>query len=486
MVFTTHLFIFYFLPLVLLLYYVLPFRWRTGLLAGLSYVFYGWANPWWALVMFWSTLVDYACGLVLVRQAGLRLPAEGEGPTIAKDAPRTRGMKLAVVASVLSNLAVLAFFKYTGFAVENVRVLAEALGFGESAVPLVRVILPVGVSFYIFQSMSYVIDVYRGDAPAMRRLLDFSCFVTLFPQLVAGPIVRYRDIADQLLHRTHTWDKFARGVAFFSVGMAKKVLVANPMGYVADRAFDAAGLAWYDAWYGIVAYAFQIYFDFSGYSDMAVGLGLMMGFLFIQNFNQPYRAESITDFWRRWHISLSTWLRDYIYIPLGGNRISPSRTYINLLLVMLIGGLWHGAGWNFVIWGLLHGGMLALERSQGKESLYRKLPRAMRIGITFFVVCLGWVFFRAETLPQATGYLASLFGAGEVSAGSRLIAEAMYTRYHVLTFLAAVLVVWKGPEAWTFTRELSPRRAALFMGMLAAAVVMMWSQAENPFLYFRF
>ena len=486
MVFTTHLFIFYFLPLVLLLYYVLPFRWRTGLLALMSYVFYGWANPWWALVMFWSTLVDYACGLLLVRQAGLRFEGGGEGPTIPKDASRTRGMKVAVLASVLSNLAVLGFFKYTGFAVENVRALAEVLGFGESAIPLVRVILPVGVSFYIFQSMSYVIDVYRGDAPAMRRLIDFSCFVTLFPQLVAGPIVRYRDIADQLLHRTHTWDKFARGVAFFSVGMAKKVLIANPMGYVADRAFDAGALAWYDAWYGIVAYAFQIYFDFSGYSDMAVGLGLMMGFLFIQNFNQPYRAESITDFWRRWHISLSTWLRDYVYIPLGGNRISPSRTYINLLLVMLIGGLWHGASWNFVIWGLLHGGMLALERVRGKESVYHKLPRAMRIAVTFFIVCLGWVFFRADTLPQAMGYLASLFGAAEVSAGSRLIAESMYTRYHVLTFLIAVLVVWKGPEAWTFTRALSLRRAALVMGMLAVAVVMMWSQAENPFLYFRF
>jgi alginate O-acetyltransferase complex protein AlgI len=348
------------------------------------------------------------------------------------------------------------------------------------------VILPVGISFYTFQSMSYAIDVYRGDAPAMRRLVDFCCFETLFPQLVAGPIVRYRDIALQMLHRTHTWDKFARGVAFFAVGMAKKVLIANPMGHVADRAFDAAALHAVDAWYGIVAYAFQIYFDFSGYSDMAVGLGLMMGFLFIQNFNQPYRAESITDFWRRWHISLSTWLRDYLYIPLGGNRLGAMRTYVNLMLVMLIGGLWHGASWNFVIWGGLHGGMLAAERVGGKKSAYRRLPRPIRVALTFFIVCIGWVFFRAHTLPQAVGYLTSLFGMAATNAGSEMIAAAIWTPFHVVIFLIAVAVVWKGPESWVFTRQLSPRRAGVVMGMLALAVVMMWSQAENPFLYFRF
>jgi alginate O-acetyltransferase complex protein AlgI len=486
MVFTTHLFVFYFLPAVLLLYYLLPFKWRTGLLALCSYVFYGWANPWWAVLMFISSMVDYLCGRILVWQSGLHAPADGELPLIPKEMPRTRGMRLTVTLSILSNLLLLAYFKYIGFTIENVRHLVTLLGMQESAIPAFRVILPVGISFYTFQSMSYAIDVYRGDARPMRRIMDFCCFEALFPQLVAGPIVRYSDVADQMRYRTHTSEKFARGIAFFAIGMAKKILIANPMGHIADRAFAAAGLHWYDAWYGLVSYAFQIYFDFSGYSDMAVGLGLMMGFLFIQNFNQPYRADSITDFWRRWHISLSTWLRDYLYIPLGGNRLSHSRTYINLMLVMLIGGLWHGASWNFVIWGAIHGTVLAIERFQGKDSFYRALPRGLRIAVTFFIVCLGWVFFRADTLPQAMTYLTSLFALAKVPEGYGGVSVSMYTPLHVLTFLAAVLIVWKGPESWVFTRRLHLRRAATIMALLAFAVIMMWSQAENYFIYFRF
>jgi alginate O-acetyltransferase complex protein AlgI len=456
------------------------------MLAVMSYAFYGWANPWWVILMLVSTMIDYVCGVALAKEGGALPLGDGTYQIIPKDRPRTRRMKWIVGLSITSNLAFLGAMKYTGFALENMREVAAFLGFGDSAIPMVRVILPIGISFYTFQSMSYAIDVYRGDAPPMRRFIDFCCFVSLFPQLVAGPIVRYSDIAEQLVHRTHTYEKFARGIAFFAVGMAKKILIANPMGHVADRAFDAAGLAWYDAWYGIVAYAFQIYFDFSGYSDMAVGLGLMMGFLFIQNFNQPYRAVSITDFWRRWHISLSTWLRDYLYVPLGGNRLGNMRTYVNLMTVMVLGGLWHGASWNFVIWGTIHGSMLAFERMQGKDSVYRSLPAPVRIGVTFFIVCLAWVFFRADTLPQALGYLASLFGMGAVTVGSLATAEAMYTPYHVLTFLAAVLVVWKSPESWTFTRTLTVPRAAVCMMLLAVSIVFMWTQAENPFLYFRF
>lgn len=486
MVFTTHLFLFYFLPLVLLLYYLLPFRWRTGLLALVSYIFYGWANPWWAVLMFGSSMVDYLCGRVLVVLSGLPTPPDGELPLLPKGTPRTRGQKITLWVSITSNLLLLAWFKYIGFAAENVRELVAMLGFSESAIPAMRVILPVGISFYTFQSMSYAIDVYRGDARPMRRIMDFCCFEALFPQLVAGPIVRYADVAQQMRHRTHTTEKFARGVAFFAIGMAKKTLIANPMGYVADRAFAADTLHWLDAWYGLVAYAFQIYFDFSGYSDMAVGLGLMLGFLFMQNFNQPYRADSITDFWRRWHISLSTWLRDYVYIPLGGNRNGASRTYVNLMLVMLIGGLWHGASWNFVIWGTLHGSMLVFERLQGKRSIYRNLPRPARMAITFLIVCIGWVFFRADTLPQAISYLYSLVGANPVSMGSQMMAATMYTPFHVMIFLVAVLVVWKIPDSWTFTHTLTVPRAATCMGLLALAVLMMWSQTENPFLYFRF
>ena len=486
MVFTTHLFVFYFLPLFLLTYYVMPFRWRTGLIGIASLLFYAWANPWWCLVMMFSTTVDYLCGRVLAYQANLPLAPDGDYVGIPKDMPRTTGMKLTMWVSVISNLLFLMYFKYIGFATENLAALAEKFGMGPDAVPVFRVILPIGISFYTFQSMSYCIDIYRGDARPMRRIMNFFAFETLYPQLVAGPIVRYLEISEQLNHRVHTVEKFARGVAFFAMGMAMKILLANPMGHVADRAFDAAGLAWYDAWYGVVAYAFQIYFDFAGYSNMAIGLALMIGFVFPQNFNQPYRADSITDFWRRWHITLSTFLRDYLYIPLGGNRLGGTRTYVNLMTVMVIGGFWHGASWNFIIWGAIHGVVLAAERMQGKDSFYRSLPRPLRVGITFAIVCLAWVFFRADTLPQAWGYLASLFGLATVTVGSVATASTMYTPYHVIMFLIAVLVVWKGPETWVFTRTLDVRRAAVCMTLLAVSIVLMWSQAENPFLYFRF
>ncbi len=258
------------------------------------------------------------------------------------------------------------------------------------------------------------------------------------------------------------------------------------MGHVADATFGAGALHAVDAWYGLVAYAFQIYFDFSGYSDMAVGLALMMGFVLIQNFNAPYRADSITDFWRRWHISLSTWLRDYLYIPLGGNRNGNTRTYINLMLVMLIGGLWHGASWNFVIWGGIHGLMLALERLQGKQSYYRRLPHAVRIAVTFGIVCISWVFFRAKTLPQAAAFIAALFGAGRTTPASDVTAGLIFTPYHVLIFLVAALVVWKAPQSWAFTRKLTARRAVACVVLLGVSLLFMWTQTENPFLYFQF
>jgi alginate O-acetyltransferase complex protein AlgI len=488
MVFTTHLFIFYYLPLVLGLYYALPFRARTGMLALVSYGFYGWASPPWALIMLASTLIDYACGLVLARQAGIPLRGSRELPVIPRERPRTGGMKLVLAASVTSNLLLLAFFKYFNFAAENAARLAHALGMGDGGAVALYVALPVGISFYTFQSMSYAIDVYRGEAPPMRSFTDFCCFEALFPQLVAGPIVRYADVAQQLKHRTHSSEKFARGVAFFAVGMAKKILLANPLGHVADAAFGAApgALHWYDAWFGVVAYAFQIYFDFSGYSDMAVGLGLMMGFLFIQNFNAPYQADSITDFWRRWHISLSTWLRDYLYIPLGGNRKGPSRTYVNLMLVMLIGGLWHGASWTFVVWGGIHGVMLVVERLQGKDSAYRALPRPVRVGVTFAIVCVAWVFFRAPTLKAALAYLGSMFALAKPAIAGELAAAKMYTPYHGATFLAAAFVCWMLPNSWAFTRTLSPARAAVVMSLLVMSVLAMWTQTTNPFLYFQF
>ncbi len=495
MVFTSHVFLFYFLPLVLALYYVLPFRARTALIALSSYVFYGWANPIWAVIMFFGSSVDYFCGLALVKLSGLP-DRDGLPPVIDRSLPRTRGMKAVLVISIVTNLGLLAAFKYTGFVAENLNALSRLLGFGADAVPVLHLVLPVGISFYTFKAMSYAIDVYRGDARPMRRFVDYLCFEAFFPDLVAGPIIRYAAIEEQMRVRQHTLDKFARGVAFFALGMAKKILIANPMGHVADTAFSAGALHAPDAWFGLFGYAFQIYFDFSGYSDMACGLALMMGFVLIQNFNSPYQADSITDLWRRWHISLSTWLRDYLYIPLGGNRLGEGRTYVNLMVVMLLGGLWHGASWNFVLWGALHGGMLAFERAQEKRRKValksngpaRRLPRPIRVAITFVIVCLGWVFFRAKTLGQAVTTLKSLFGLGAASmtAGSDALVGALYTRYHVAVFLLAAVLVWGAPNTWTFTARVTFPRAAFALGVLTLSVLIMWTQSANPFLYFQF
>ncbi len=486
MVFSSHLFLFYFLPAVLLLYYLLPVpRWRIGWLAAVSYVFYGWANPPWALIMFASTLIDYFCGLGLIRMSGLQRRADRHWNPIPSTTPRTRGMLALVICSISANLALLGFFKYYNFTEQNLNYLALALG-GHEWVPVLRVVLPVGVSFYTFKSMSYCIDVYRGEAPPMSNFIDFNAFEAMFPDLVAGPIIRYGAIAEQMRHRAHTTDKFARGIAFLACGLAKKILIANPMGYMADASFGSVSRHVLDAWTGLLAYAFQIYFDFSGYSDIAVGLGLMFGFVFIKNFDAPYRAESITDFWRRWHISLSTWLRDYLYIPLGGNRKGNTRAYLNLITVMLLGGLWHGASWTFVAWGAIHGLMLVVERFGGKESLYRRLPSVLRVAITFVVICLAWVFFRAEHLSAAWQYLASLVGLGQQTSGMDLVAGVMYSRYHIALLLIAGIIVWFTPQTWTFTARLTPIRAAWCILLLVTAILFMWTQTENPFLYFQF
>jgi alginate O-acetyltransferase complex protein AlgI len=485
MVFSSQIFLFYFLPLVLCVYYLLPFKARTALIAIASYVFYGWANPIWAVIMFFGSSVDYFCGLALLRLSGV--PDEGGLPPLLDPAlPRTRAMKIVLAISIITNLGLLAVFKYTGFVAENVNALARLFGAPEALLPVLHLVLPVGISFYTFKAMSYAIDVYRGDARPMRRFTDYMCFEAFFPDLVAGPIIRYAAMEEQMRLRQHTLDKFARGVAFFAFGMAKKILLANPMGHIADTAFAAGPLHVRDAWFGVVGYAFQIYFDFSGYSDMAVGLALMLGFVLIQNFDSPYKSRSITEFWRRWHISLSTWLRDYLYIPLGGNRKGEGRTYVNLMTVMLFGGLWHGASWNFVIWGGIHGSALAFERAQGKHSLYRRLPSVLQVAITFLIVCLSWVFFRAKTLAQATAYLASMFGLVQPTPGADAVAGAIYTPYHQAMFVLAGLIVFAAPTTWAFTEELSASRTVAALSLLGVSVLLMWTQTVNPFLYFQF
>jgi alginate O-acetyltransferase complex protein AlgI len=491
MVFSSHLFVFYFLPLALLAYYAAPRRGRHLVLTLASYLFYGWANPAFTLLMLVSTAVDYFCGLALAGRLQMpwRRSAAPAGPIapLPPGGPRSRGQKAAVVVSVVANLSLLGFFKYFNFGVDSYNGLVALLGLPALAVDsALRVVLPLGISFYTFQSMSYTLDVYRGTSAALAGFVDFACYVSMFPQLVAGPIVRFSEVDDQLRSRRHTREKFARGVAFFALGMAKKVLVANPCGQVADAAFGAGALRLPEAWTGVVAYAFQIYFDFSGYSDMAIGLGLMLGFVFPKNFDSPYRAESITDFWRRWHISLSTWLRDYLYLPLGGNRKGRARTYVNLAIVMLLGGLWHGAAWTFVVWGGLHGALLAIERARGKRALWAALPRAGRVTATFLTLLVTWVFFRAETLSAALRYLGDLAGFGRPPATAALLAGVVYSPYTLATLGAAAVVTWTAPQSWDWSRRLTPARAALALLLLSTALVTLETQGYNPFIYFIF
>jgi len=484
-VFSSHIFLFYFLPLALVLYYAVPRRGQHLLLTLVSYFFYGWANPLFVVLMLGSTIIDYFAGLV---QAHNGFRNWNKPPEILPlKAPRSKTQHTALVVSVVSNLTILGFFKYFNFGIDNYNFIIAALGLGDLGIEgALRITLPLGISFYTFQSMSYSIDVYRGHAKAMRSFTDFSCFVSMFPQLVAGPIIRFSEVADQLEQRSHTLTKFARGVAFFSVGLAKKVLLANPSGKVADLCFDAGSVGTVDAWAGAIAYAFQIYFDFSAYSDMAIGLGLMMGFVFAKNFDSPYKAVSITDFWRRWHISLSTFLRDYLYIPLGGNRKGEARTYINLATVMLFGGLWHGASWNFVIWGGIHGAMLAFERTQGKSSFYHRLPKPVAVGMTFLIVTFAWVFFRARDLPAALSYCGAMLGLGDPQAGAGLIAGIIYQPYYLVSMIIAAVIVWGAPQTWDWTREIGWPKIVAIILLFISAVLVMTTQAFNPFIYFMF
>jgi len=466
MVFSSYLFIFFFLPLALLGYYAAPKQLRHLTLTIFSYIFYGWANPWFCLLMLFNTSVDYTNGRLM-----------GAYPA---------RKKLFVTISIVCDLAILGFFKYFNFGLDNYNATMAALGIPKAQyLGFFRVVLPLGISFYTFQSMSYVIDVYRGDAKVVTNFIDYACYVSMFPQLVAGPIIRFQDVADQLRERTLTWEKFARGTSFFMLGMAKKVLLANPCGKIADTTFNTGDLSCFDAWYGAVAYAFQIYFDFSGYSDMAIGLGLMLGFVFAKNFDSPYRSKSITEFWRRWHLSLSTWLRDYLYIPLGGNRKGSVRTYINLALVMLLGGLWHGASWNFLIWGGIHGGYLAFERAQGKESIYHKLPALLQIIITFFIVLIAWVFFRADTLPDAAQYLKCMFGGATPGQGEA-VRGLIYNPYYVVNFLLAGITIWALPQTWDFTRRLTWPKIAWCILLFFISLIALTTHSYNPFIYFIF
>ena len=491
MVFSSHIFIYYFLPIALALYYALwkaPQRWRNASLILLGYIFYGWANPKFIFLMFATTFIDWLISMVVAYDSWRFWRDWTHELAPLEKGPRSRRQRTAIILSVVSNLTMLGFFKYFNFGIDSYNALVQALHLDAFMWEnYFRIILPLGISFYTFQSLSYTIDVYRGDAKAMRNFLDFSCFVSMFPHLVAGPILKFSYLADQLEHRSLTLDKFARGVAFFALGMAKKILIANPCGKIADLAFNAGSLHTGDAWFGVLGYSFQIYFDFSGYSDMAIGLGLMLGFVFARNFDSPYRSQSITEFWRRWHISLSTWLREYLYIPLGGNRKGKVRTYINLALTMLLGGLWHGASVNYIVWGGIHGGMLAFERGLGKKSPYDFFPKAIRVLITFVTVLCAWVFFRAGTLHHALAYLGSMVGMqAHTQVGADLLSGILYRPYYAISFAVAGALVWGMPDTWEWTQTLTWPKVVTALGLFLIALVVLHTQEYNPFIYFIF
>ena len=466
MIFASHVFLFWFLPLVLLLYAFSPRQAKSLLLVVASYVFYSWARADFAVLLIISTLVDYSCGLWLGRLPDSRRAAR----------------RAVLLVSVVVNLGLLAWFKYRGFGTEALGGLMNFAGLDvEFAVP--AVILPVGISFYTFQSMSYTLDLYAGKVRPVRNLLDFACYVSLFPQLVCGPIVRYRDIEDQLRNRRHTFEKISRGVLLIQFGFAKKILLADPLGAVATASFALPDPTCAEAWLGTLAYTFQIYFDFSGYSDMAIGLGALLGFTFPVNFVSPYKATSITDFWRRWHVTLSSWLRDYLYIPLGGSRGTRLKTYRNLVLTFLLCGLWHGANWTFVAWGAYHGAWLILERVVGlrERTSARSLWFVPRVAATFLAIVVGWVFFRADDLGHAGRVLGAM---ADVSSGFGL--EGMEFRalsQWVLGIAAAVAFLVPNVQQLA-RRAVLPWLAAPVV--FVAALGQFFFESFRPFLYFQF
>ena len=456
MLFSSIEFIFFFLPLSLILYFAVPLRFRNVALLVVSLVFYGWGEPIYVLLMIATVIADYVFGLLVARR-------------------RSRAW-LAV--AVICNLASLGFFKYYDF-------FAELVG-----LPLLGLSLPVGISFYTFQALSYVVDVYRGESP-QKNAVAFGTYITMFPQLVAGPIVRYSDIKNELAARTSTAERAASGILRFVTGLGKKVLLANPAGEVFEHfsAMTGHGLGTLGAWVGILFYALQIYFDFSAYSDMAIGLGQILGFTVPENFNYPYCADSIRDFWRRWHISLSTWFREYVYIPLGGNRHGLPRTLLNMLIVWSLTGFWHGAGWNFLAWGLYYFLLLAAERLfLGR--LLERLPRPLRHVYALFFILIGWVFFAHTDLSEALMYLGTMFG---IYGPAAAVGEVYDLTRNALPLAIMLLGCTPLPRRlfglYLENSSPLPRRIAVTLGTLMVLVLSTAYLADssyNPFLYFRF
>lgn len=466
MVFSSTIFLCVYLPLVLLGYYICPKKGRNLFLLIVSLVFYAWGEPKYVFLMIFSILVNYIFGRLM-----------------DKHRENKKRLKLMLVLSVVIDLGLLSVFKYTDFIITNVNAI-----FG-SSFDLLNIALPIGISFYTFQAMSYTIDVYRNDVRVQKNLIDFGMYITMFPQLIAGPIVRYADVQDQLAERSVTTADFSEGVMRFVVGLGKKVLLANQMGAVWSEIYALGGdVSALMAWTGAIAYTFQIYFDFSGYSDMAIGLGRMFGFKFPENFRYPYQSVSITDFWRRWHITLSTWFKEYLYIPLGGNRRGLARQALNLLIVWSLTGFWHGAGWNFVMWGLYYFVILFIEKLFLLKAL-DKLPKFFRHVYALLLIIIGWVIFASDDVSVLLPYLGSMFGANGAIGGMdvyTLLTKAVLliicciasTELPKKLFLSAAGAM---NEKAAFTLK-----SVLTIALLALSMILLIGDSYNPFLYFRF
>ena len=466
MVFSSFVFLFVFFPVVFLVYYALPKKFRNAFLLLSDLVFYGWGEPVLITLMLGSIVFNYFVGLLLERFDG-------------SDKKR----KAVLIVSVVVDLGLLAFFKYADFAVRNVNALIPAANLA-----LPRIPLPIGISFYTFQIMSYTVDVFRRETKAQHSIVAFGTYVSLFPQLIAGPIVRYRDVDDQLQSRRENLPQISRGVQLFLLGLAKKVLLANPMGALWDelRAMQNGGAL--AAWCGVIAFSLQIYFDFSGYSDMARGLGNLFGFSFLKNFDYPYVSKSITEFWRRWHISLGTWFREYVYIPLGGNRKGKARQIVNILIVWMLTGLWHGASWNFVLWGLYFGVLLMLEKLFLLKAL-QKLPAVFSRVYALVLVALGWVlFYFADDVggfAALKAFVPRLFTGGLLSADAASVLLSVVPLL-LIAFVACTPLIRKGYDRLSGKKLFPVLQTAAVAAVLLLCTASLVSDAYNPFLYFKF
>ncbi|MDU7242241.1 MAG: MBOAT family O-acyltransferase [Clostridium sp.] len=467
MLFSSSVFIFIFLPLVLFLYYISGKKIRNYILLLASLIFYAWGGVNYLKILMVSILINYIFGLL-----------------IDKTVDRSHLRKFILILGIILNLALLFYYKYYDFFIENINNILNM------NLELKRIVLPIGISFFTFQGMSYIIDIYRNDGKVNKNIFSVALYISFFPQLVAGPIIKYKTIDEQIRVRKESIDYFSYGINRFVIGLGKKIIISDMLGAISDNIFllaNSSGIDMITAWIGAICYTLQIYFDFSGYSDMAIGLGHLFGFKFPENFNYPYISRSITEFWRRWHISLSTWFKEYLYIPLGGNR--RGNVYFNLFVVFLVTGLWHGASWNFVIWGLWHGMFMIIERVIRNENWYKKIPSFIKIIITLFIVIIGWVLFKATTLEEGLKYLSIMFG---LSSFSNITFDYTYFISRKLIILIIIGIIASTPifknifNRYRDIKVFELIKTLLIILLFIISIIFMVNSTYSPFIYFQF